>query len=87
MWEWDPPGELGESGAWRVVQELAQAMTRCCFVLQQACVQLLVVLKFSKHNRGVSSALSNTVRRARKKRGMPCQSGVGAGHDQVLACL
>ena len=27
---WDPPGELGESGAWKVVRELANALTRYC---------------------------------------------------------
>lgn len=23
IWQWNPPGELGESGAWQVVKELA----------------------------------------------------------------
>ena len=29
IWDFDPPGELGESGAWKVVRELAITMSKC----------------------------------------------------------
>ena len=28
IWQWNPPGELGESGAWQIVKDLASTLSK-----------------------------------------------------------
>ncbi len=31
IWDWTPPGDLAETGAWKVLRELAMTLSKCVF--------------------------------------------------------
>lgn len=53
IWQWDPPGELGESGAWQVVKALASTLSKYAppvsLRVQLACLLGCVVVCFKPH--------------------------------------